>query len=134
MPRLPLEGLRVLEITVVWAGPYCASFLADLGAEVIRVESTRAFVPLTRGAAPHLSQAVIDNLPLYSGGTPGRVPGERPFNRSPMFNSHARNKRSMTVDLLAPRRSRDFRPAGRRQRRAHREQPHRDHGETGHLL
>ncbi|MEZ5736149.1 MAG: CoA transferase [Novosphingobium sp.] len=38
-PGRPLEGVRVLAITKVWAGPYAAKLLAFMGAEVIRVES-----------------------------------------------------------------------------------------------
>ena len=47
--RGPLQGVRVLEVTKIWAGPYTGKLLAFLGAEVIRVESydsldaTRAF-------------------------------------------------------------------------------------------
>ena len=73
----PLDGVRVLEATTTWAGPMCGCMLADLGADVIKVEDPRG--EIARRAPPFL-------------------PGTDP----PVSFMHAtvnRNKRSLSLDL-----------------------------------
>ena len=80
MYRLPLSGIRVLDLTMGWASPYAGRLLGDMGAEVIKVESAKDW-DVTR--APH---------PL------GRDPGKG-YNRSIYFNHLNRNKLGCALDL-----------------------------------
>lgn len=100
--RLPLEGLRVIDLTVVWAGPYATMHLADWGAEVIRIESRQHLAPNTRGQIAHITRAMVAGNPAGASWYPDGEPGADPWNRTALFNGHGRGKKSMTIDLSRP--------------------------------
>lgn len=82
--RLPLEGIRVVDLTMGWAGPLATRTLADLGAEVIKVEST-GYPDWWRGA--NFTEA------FYR---------DRLYEKNANFNMMNRNKLGITLDLTRP--------------------------------
>ncbi len=100
-PSVPLlSGLRVLDITTVFSGPLLTLLLADLGAEVIRLESPHVFPPTTRGLSPRPDSRMLLSA-LVGGYRSNALDGDpdRPYNRHSMYNSINRGKRSCTLDV-----------------------------------
>ncbi|MEZ5236683.1 MAG: CaiB/BaiF CoA transferase family protein [Acidimicrobiia bacterium] len=77
-PSGPLQGLRIIDVTHALAGPFAAMFLADLGADVIKVEGPKG--EMTRYGGPWTRD---DEEKAYSGG----------------YAMRNRNKRSIMLDL-----------------------------------
>ena len=94
-----LSDIRVLDFTLIWAGPYGVMLLGDLGAEIIRVESTQKHIVNTRGFFPKPTRKMVDSLGSLGRLYPDMEPGEAPWNRHALFHSLGRNRASMTVDL-----------------------------------
>ncbi len=88
----PLTGVRILDLTRVWAGPLAGRLLADLGADVVLIEA-----PFSRGPA-EVAAAAGPLTHLY----PEEEVGEQPWNRFGGFNKLARNRRSVSLDLSNP--------------------------------
>ena len=75
--RMALEGLRVLDVSTILAGPLCCQILGDHGADVIKVEHPRAGDSM-RGHGPSK-----DGVPLW-------------------WAEISRNKRTVALDLKSP--------------------------------
>ncbi|KAJ1970376.1 hypothetical protein H4R35_005900 [Dimargaris xerosporica] len=92
--QLPLEGLRVLDLTRILAGPYCTMLLGDLGADVIKVEHPRAGDD-TRAWGPPF--ACPNDATSHGSSQAGTDQGESAY-----FLGVNRNKRSIGLDLKTP--------------------------------
>jgi len=80
---LPFEGLRVLDMTGFWAGPFTGHLLAMLGAEVI-----------------HLEGPTRPDGARYVGGVPRTE--DQYLERSPIFSALNTNKKSLAIDTRTP--------------------------------
>src|SRR3989304_7656886 len=73
--NLPLSDVRVLDLSLIMAGPYCTMILGDLGAEVIKIER------------PGIGESSREMPPYFFEG------------ESAYFIAMNRNKKSLTLDL-----------------------------------
>lgn len=80
--KRPLEGIRVVDFSWIVAGPQCTRIMADLGADVVRVENESYLDSMRNG------------MQVYA---------DRPsLNGSGMFNNMSRNKRGVTANVWHP--------------------------------
>jgi crotonobetainyl-CoA:carnitine CoA-transferase CaiB-like acyl-CoA transferase len=83
-PDRPLCDLRIIAVEQYGAGPFGSQVLADLGAEVIKIEDPSSGGDVARGVGPYFCEAMPES------------------SASLFFQGFNRNKRSLTLDLTKP--------------------------------
>jgi crotonobetainyl-CoA:carnitine CoA-transferase CaiB-like acyl-CoA transferase len=86
LPAAALAGIRVLDLSRVLAGPWCTQILADLGADVVKVEAPRKGDDTRAWGPPWLKDAA----------------GTDEIGTSAYYLAANRNKRSIAVDMADP--------------------------------
>ncbi len=99
--KLPLEGVRVVDMGVIWAGPSTAWLLGILGAEVIHVDNPHHSPDNSRQFSMWLPEPLLDtqDAQMYY---PERKMGARPWNRTAFHNRAFWNRLSCCIDLNKP--------------------------------
>ncbi len=89
MNRRPLDGVRILDLTNYFAGPFCTMMLAGLGAEVIQVEQ------------PGIGNPLRNNPPM-AGAKGMSMEKQTPEDVSVAMLKRGRNKKSITLNIKHP--------------------------------
>lgn len=88
---LPLAGLRVIDMTSAWSGPFATRALSFLGAEVVKIEPPTHIDPWRGNFLPPVA-------PVF----PDWAAGENRWNRCVWFNTQAHDKASLSLDITGP--------------------------------
>ena len=89
--KQPLKNYRVLDLSRIWAGPYCTKLMADLGAEIIKMESLSVYDSHRGPVSPARGIAAY----------PDGEPGDEPWNRNGWFNCLHLSKYGITLELTS---------------------------------
>jgi crotonobetainyl-CoA:carnitine CoA-transferase CaiB-like acyl-CoA transferase len=82
------DGLRIVDLTMGWAGPLATMLFADFGAEVIKIEGPSRIDWWRKGSASRPSVKLDHQTRLWE--------------QSPLFNGVNRNKRGVSIDMSQP--------------------------------
>ena len=85
----PLKNYRILDLSRIWAGPYCTKLMADMGAQVIKMESLRVYDSHRGPVTP------APGIAAY----PDAEPGSEPWNRNGWFNCLHMSKYGISLEL-----------------------------------